>query len=158
MDLHWLLIPAMFACGCNSEKIARLEQENKRLAERLDAVASGPNLDLQEKCAQRAAQYYSDAGYGKEPMAGYRNHYNNKLRKCFISIAKTLVEEKGAHTKLVSVRLLTDVFEERRYGRLVSTVGDAGASICEVTTSDGRERECKTPDEYEELIKPFMNQ
>ncbi len=78
MDLRWLLITATFPCGCNSEKIARLEQENKRLAERLDAVTNGASLDLQEKCAKRAAHYYSDAGYGKERMAGYTNHYNNK--------------------------------------------------------------------------------
>lgn len=58
----------------------------------------------------------------------------------------------------MSVQLLFDVFEERRYGKLASTLGDAGAHICEVTTADGREMECKTREEYEELIKPFMNQ
>src|ERR1700722_6529149 len=51
-------------------------------------VAAVP-LEYQEKCAEQARRAFHDLGYKSQGPAGYENHYNAKLNKCFVLVENT---------------------------------------------------------------------
>ena len=77
----------LFGTGCNQDKIARLDKENKELAVKLESVAKAASLDMQAKCAQQARVEFKV--WEKDPMADFTNHYNTKVTKCFVEITNS---------------------------------------------------------------------
>ena len=84
-----MLLTAVGLCGCNDTKIFQLEKQNKELTAKLDAVTKQSSLDLQEKCAKQARAEYNAQGMEKEQIAGFANHYNSTVDKCFMEITVT---------------------------------------------------------------------
>lgn len=133
--------------GCNADKIARLEKENRELSEKLEAVAKAANLVLQEKCANQASTDFRDWGWNKQPLAAYANHYHQKLNKCFIEIYNT-----NAPSVSMSV---SDAFEGKVYAEYfwINTQGkkywEVRPQTCKVTLLSGTEKTCESQEEFE---------
>ena len=64
--MRWLLLCSLLLLsGCNTEKIAQLEKENKELQARLAAQEGRNLLDLQEKCSKQARSEFNAEGWNR---------------------------------------------------------------------------------------------
>jgi hypothetical protein len=117
-------------------------------------------LALQEKCAERAKKFFFEhinlyggkwGGFKDEKGSGYNefiSHYNKKLDRCFIRIEYRYYP-KDKNEKVVNSIEIGDAFGGKSYGSFVT----AGSLICEVGN-----KKCNSLDEFEALIKPFMEE
>ena len=144
--------------GCSADQVARLERENKMLAEKLEASTKAVKLDGQDRCAQQALRYYQASEIGRRNAGGYTNHYSVELSKCFIEMGET-----SAKQGVISVsRTLVDAFEGKSYGEYYWTnpekkkYWEVKPYVCMVTDLDGKEVDCVTDQEYGTLIKRYM--
>lgn len=100
----------------------------------------------QLQCSQQAS---ADFESGKNNLGGitsnYISHYNAKLKKCFSVITTTY--GTGPY------KVLYDVNENKDYGRfgIYQPIHGFAPSTCEVL-----EKTCKSEDEWDALVKPFM--
>lgn len=79
----------LVSTGCDSDRIANLEKQNKELQTELsksrNAVAE---YDLQSKCSKDARGWFSE-NWNRDKdsiLLDYTNHYNKGLNKCFIVV------------------------------------------------------------------------
>ncbi len=139
------------------------EQENlvKRLQTEITAresVMAAP-LEYQQKCAEQAEKAFKELGYKPKDMAGYENHYNAKLNKCFIMTQSTSTNFKPT---IWTYKSLFDAFEGKSYGEYSwHTVKDkkfweVPPFQCKVLLASGEEHICKSDDEFQELSKFYM--
>lgn len=155
------MILVLTSVGCNSGKIEQLEKENQDLrAELRKQQEIMSNFNYQERCAEQARKTFNELGYAKKPFASYENHYNGKLNKCFMEISNT---ESVAGGNVVTSRNISDALEGKTYGEYVwqtekgKKFWEIPPLMCTVTSASGEERQCKTDDEFKELIKPYMD-
>ena len=92
------------------------------------------DYQLQEQCGKRSDDYCKNCNSDSE---SYKNHYNKKLNKCFILVMKG---ENG--------KLLMDVNERKQYGFFFSNKDDF---FCDVL-----DKSCKSIEEWDKLVKPYM--
>jgi hypothetical protein len=124
-----------------------------------EANAKSNLLDYQEKCAEQAKKAFTDLGYKPNEMAGYENHYNKELNKCFIVVENT--DAKYAPT-IWTNKSLFDAYEGKSYGEYSwHTVKDkkyweVAPFTCKVVMPSGDDKYCASNDEFEELIKGYM--
>src|ERR1019366_5279313 len=60
-------------------------QRVKALTAEVRELTTGrATFDLQQRCAAQAEKQFKTTGDGKEPLAGFENHYNLALGKCFM--------------------------------------------------------------------------
>jgi hypothetical protein len=123
-------------------------------------VNAQSTLALQEKCAEGTKKFIADP----ENMAvyngysGYISHYSKKFDKCFIRIGYYYgVEEEKVRNGTIPLRLpdweikLYDVFGLSLVGNYHRAKG--ATVVCWVG-----DRECKSVDEFEALVKPYMEE
>lgn len=124
-----------------------------------NAVPKAASLEYQEKCAEQAKKSFSEMGYKPKDLAGYENHYNAKLNKCFIMIQNT--DAKYSPT-IWNYKNLLDAYEGKAYGEYSwHTVKDkkyweVPPFTCKVVLLTGEERFCKSDEEFDELTKIYM--
>ena len=83
----------------------------------------------------------------------YDNHYNEKFDKCFMLMADT----KDVAGKLHHFRQLLDAFEGRDLGYFFRQIPDPDTVIeCRVTLPSGEDKHCHTVEEFEELVKVYI--
>ncbi len=90
------------------------------------SIKTADNLTLQTKCADRAAAFYKQGGYGDDSQVwtdSYINHWNNKLSKCFIQITGISLKDSG-----FSFIDIFDAFEGKHYATYM------GHNICDPVT------------------------
>ena len=105
-------------------------------------------------CAQRFKEKFGKEGVysdkGKTGTRSYSSHYNAKLKKCFILTTDSSVGPTG----LVVVGSLWDINENKEYGKRVESHLDKDASFkCDVL-----ETPCKSKQEWDALVKPYMEE
>jgi hypothetical protein len=108
-------------------------------------------------CSQRAAEVAKerDGLFGTHMNFTYESHYNSRLKKCFVLEITTIIEREG-ETKLM---LLRDLFEKEDHGPYAGLVQKAGSdpSQCLVVLVEPvQQRQCRSEQEWRELIKPYM--
>jgi hypothetical protein len=147
------------ASGCNTERLARLEKENRDISVRLEAVTKAANLDLQEKCAKQASSVFRPMGL-KSASADYTNHYNPKLNRCFITVSIT-----ATVGSMPTVNMwVQDAYEGKGYAEYVwinrhgQQYWEVKPDTCKVTLLSGEEKTCESQEEFEQLIKVYMDQ
>ncbi len=112
------------------------------------------SLDLQEKCARQSQAAFRRDGFEKEQLASFSNHYSEKLNRCFVQYDST----KG---NLVS-KVVSDAFEGKVYGSYmwradkVKKYWEVPPIQCTVTLPSGEEKTCHSSDEFDSLVKEYM--
>ncbi len=112
----------------------------------------------QQNCANKAHQQFGVTGWDGDPHARYIDHYNKRMKICFVEIDKSGVTSQGW---LYVYKTVGDA-EGREYAdymwgeHITRASADVPPSICQVILSSGEEMECHSPDEFDELIKYFM--
>lgn len=126
----------------------------------VSSVNAQSTLALQEKCAEGAKKIENEKlnqpyPYGfSNPCVSFQNHYNKKLDKCFIRIGYYFGQEKGEDgLKHPSYGVgLYNVFESS------NPVGELQALGFTVPKCYIGNKQCKSPDEFEILIKAYMEE
>jgi hypothetical protein len=123
-------------------------------------VNAQSTLALQEKCAEGAKKYFFEhinlyggkwGNFKDEKGNGYNeftSHYNKKLDRCFIRIEYRYFP-KDKNEKVVNSIEIGDGFGGKCYGSFVM----AGSLLCEVGN-----KKCNSLEEFEALIKPYMEE
>jgi hypothetical protein len=130
----------------------------ENLTARLETKAR--DFSFQEKCAKQARELFARWGYDKEAAADFTNHYNERLNKCFIAL-----ENRSASTLGSAVnKVLADAYEGKEYAEY-SWYNHSGSSkkywevepdSCKITLPSGQEKTCNSSEEYDDLIKAYM--
>jgi len=160
--MRWLpLCSIVLLFGCDADKIARLEKENKELKAKLDEKSKLVDLDTQSKCSTAAKAFFRQNWQRDKDtiLLDYTNHYNQSLGKCFILVEwhSNTVTDRGEWFNTIE---LYDVFENNKY-----------ASVTDLTTIDQKTFEsskktinceadgekCKTLPEFYEKTRGYMS-
>jgi hypothetical protein len=122
-------------------------------------------LALQEKCAEGAKKFYTESG----GTSFNGHHYNKKLDKCFVEIGYYYGKEEVKEWKEVfpeSRPLMFPSWEVRLY----DVFGDSTLTVFpspfaryyraqgKVIECHAGNKKCKSIEEYDALIKPYMGE
>jgi len=143
-----------------SQTIALREQ--RRQVQELNAT----KLDLQEKCAKQAHEAFKLRGFERKttvwPAASvqggdFSNHYNQRLNKCFVLIRDSYMDADAR----LNISTLYDAFEGKRYAHFSSVKetqkGKKDPEVtCTVTLLSGEKKPCHSHDEFEAVVKQYM--
>jgi len=86
-----LLTLCVFLCGCDADRIAKLEKENadlKAKVEKVEKQQAASDYDLQAKCARDARTWFNQSwSHDKTTLLlDFSNHYSAAHNKCFIVV------------------------------------------------------------------------
>lgn len=118
------------------------------------------DYELQEKCGQRCDEYFrKDYGNGiindnnGQTMTNYTNHYNKKQNKCFFLVTSTHIPKEKKKDVTIN-RVLFDINENKEYGLFVtSSKKNVKPTVCFVS-----DKSCNSKDEWDLLVKPYMEE
>ncbi|MEK7810248.1 MAG: hypothetical protein AAB278_00330 [Pseudomonadota bacterium] len=125
------------------------------------AATTKARYDLQEKCKKTADEYYH-ATWSDDPINSeeattrhyYRNHYNHKLNKCILLVTSFSQPKVKADDRELTMRLI-DIQENDEFGSYSKVGFTMGGTLflCNV-----KHKSCKSQEEWEMLIKPYMEE
>ena len=126
--------------------------------QRLDAQVKATKWEQERQCAKSSADFFNGSNWTQSNVsAGYDNHFNHKLNKCFILVNTTTSQGSS----LSFYRVLMDVNGGTQsalatYGKQVpSGVADymVKALICDML-----DKYCNSEEEFNAFVKPYMEQ
>jgi hypothetical protein len=151
----------LLGTGCNQDKIARLEKENKAMRAELEQQKQLVDLDTQAKCANAAKQFQRDEfpADATTILLDQHNHFNKMMGKCFVLIEwHYSIGRSGSWQNVIK---LFDVFQRDEYGDLSEITS---VSFAPNYTTDKRlyscvvyGSKCKSIEEFNQLTARFMN-
>ena len=136
------------------------------------SIARAQSLDQQEQCAQQAKRLYTEINVETRAemqkmatkttivSAGYQSHYNVKSGKCLMLIERN--DMLGS--QFTTTVHLMDANERRHYGIYVwmsreeKKYWDVPPMSCQLTPSLREKRFCKTREEFDEFVTPYMEE
>jgi hypothetical protein len=92
-------------------------QQIQQLDSKLVAASTTTTIDLQEKCARQSREEYRSDGWEKRSMAGFTNHFNTRMNKCFMEIQDT--DTTSSPGTVITSKTLSDAFEGKVYGTYI---------------------------------------
>ena len=136
------------------------------------SIARAQSLDQQERCAQQAKRAYAETeaefeAYNRAQTqktvrfsGDYQSHYNVKLGKCLMLVETyDMIDSQSITTAYVR-----DANEHRQYANYlwISKEGKKYWEVqpmgCELTPSLREKRFCKTREEFDEFVAPYMEE
>jgi hypothetical protein len=153
--MRYCFLPfVVLVAGCYTDRLAKLEKDNQELQAQLkQQQQKATTLDLQEKCSKQAAAAFTTFGYKEADHASYTNHYNVRVNKCFIETYN--MGPRGVEERVY------DAFELQNYG-VIAWLSNGKASDdpwpCQVTIPSGEMKMCHSFAEFDDLVKPYMEQ
>jgi hypothetical protein len=160
-----LLTCCILLAGCDADRIAKLEKENAELKAKIEKQSLVADYDHQAKCAKDARSWFNENwSRGKNTIIlDFTNHYNVKLNKCFILVEhhyNSHLASSGGDSWTNDMSI-TDVYENSTYAQFTENhyiywkpKYSEGEEV--ITCSVGGAT-CKTGEEFNDLIRPHMN-
>jgi hypothetical protein len=124
------------------------------------SVSAIEEYELQEHCGKRAAEIYNkqfgsrgviNTEHG-QALVEYTNHYNKKLRKCFVLQTYRNIPYKDKVHQSFIMQKLYDINENKIYGDYFKSDGMNMPTSCTV----GNQVICHSEQEWSALVKPYM--
>jgi hypothetical protein len=134
------------------------------------SVNAQSTLALQEKCAEGAKKFYTESGrneIGQQSFNGH--HYNKKLDRCFVEIGYYYGKEEFKEWREALPKSKPLMFPSWEV-RLYDVFGDSTLTVfpspfARYYRAKGKviecyvgNKKCKSIDEYDALIKPYMEE
>ncbi len=154
----------LMVMGCGSrddEKIANLEKQNQDLKAEVEKNHATADYDFQAKCSKDAKTWFNE-NWSRDKdteLLDFTNHYNKSLNKCFI-----LVEyhhSLGLGDSWVNDITLWDVYENAKYASFAEDhiiyIKPTASTQDRVVTCELADKKCKTAGEFNDLVRPYMN-
>jgi hypothetical protein len=163
-QFRFALALLVLAVGCDSRS-AQLEKENQELKTRLDKQTAAQDYELQGKCSKDARVWFNE-NYSRDKdtlLLDFSNHYNAKLNKCFILVEYHYTSNFAnvGGSSWTNIMTLYDVYENAKYARFienhVTNYNPEIKTTDEVITCEVYGNDCKTGDEFNGLIRPYVN-
>ena len=151
----------LLALGCDTQgRLSRLDKQNQELQEKIKNDRTTADYDLGAKCSRDARAWFKE-NWSQDKgtiVLDYRNHYSNALNKCFILVEYHF--RSGQGSSWANVMTLWDVYENFKYGNFSEnhmllkpdSKPEERIASCEVL-----DKQCKTQEEFNELIRPYLN-
>ena len=164
----WLAIGVLASCaflaGCDADRITKLEKENADLKAQVEKQNAALDYSLQEKCSKDARTWFNENWSGDKDtiLLNFTNHFNAKENRCFILVEyhyKSNFAGPGGNswTNLMS---LTDVNQNAKLAYFaenhVTNWKPEYSLRNEVISCNVLDKECKTGDEFNNLISHYM--
>jgi hypothetical protein len=138
------------------------------------AIASAQSLDVQEQCASQArkafqelenenrAEYKQSASM-QRGASDYQNHYNAKLDRCLMLIhRRSFIPLSANLSDQQRQSVLVDANERRQYAIYIETQLAAEPKprldVCELIPGMRLKTVCKSRDEFDAFVAPYMEQ
>jgi hypothetical protein len=160
--LALLLVAVVVLSFVTFSERSALRQQQDRVrqlnAELKESTSKSMTFERQGKCAQQAREEFRSEGWEKRETAGFTNHFNSKLNKCFMEIEDTDVKQGT----LITSKTLSDAFEGKVYANYICSSDkkkkywEVPPLECDVTLPTGEKKICHSSDEFDELIKVYM--
>jgi hypothetical protein len=153
IGLSVLLFRQNVTIASQGARLAAVDAELSALKQQSKSVS----LDLQVKCSEQAKKAFVQGGF-KANTAGYENHYNAKLNKCFIDMQNTTSLGK----EFLTNRYVFDAVEGKQYGtygwRSVhgKKYWEVPPISCEVELPQGEKQHCNSEEEFSKLVQIYM--
>jgi hypothetical protein len=143
---------------------ATIHDQQNRLLDLQKQVAANSTpktapLEYQEKCSEQARKSFNEMGYKTKDLAGYENHYNAKLNKCFIMVQNT---DATYSPTIWTHKSVLDAYEGKAYGEYSwhtvknKKYWEVPPFMCKVVLLTGEDHFCKSDEEFDELTKVYM--
>lgn len=119
------------------------------------------DYQLQEKCGKKCEKFFNKK-YNLELLndqrnTTYQNHYNNKLNKCFMVVKEHFIDrDLDNKPERTIVEDLYDVNENKLIGSFTmkwSNLTKSNGILCKFLN-----KECKSQEEWDILVKPYMEE
>ena len=132
-----------------------------RTADHEGADRGGQDWERIKDCASQAGREFTSLGYShsvdSKTIASYTNHYNQARSTCFILINSITPSPES----ILTSKSLSDAFEGKEYASYISNLSTARGTNarlidCYALSSSGVKQSCNSDDQFEELIKPYM--
>jgi hypothetical protein len=159
----------LIATGCDvPERVSRLEKQTKELRAdvdknraELDRSRAAADLDSQAKCSKDARAWFNESWFRDKDtlLLTYTNHYNKSSNKCFILVEFHYSLNVGS--SWANSMALWDVYENSKYAtfgenHMVTWKPKYEATndviLCELVNE-----KCKTLQEFNKLVSPYLN-
>lgn len=144
----------MSLLGCNNQNPTKEQKPKQSLVPEKNIKEDN---ELQEQCLRRSKEYFNKE-YGNEIVItkdgmiirNYTNRYNRKQNKCFLLLTSTYTFNNKKEDNLLLEDLLdiNENNENKEYGYYVGKGKKIGCFVLD--------KECKTEEEWNSLVKPFM--
>jgi hypothetical protein len=145
----------------NGQRISRLEMQTQELTAEVKKFTAAGDYDFQAKCSRDAKGWFNEKWPRDKAtiLLDYTNHYQKASNKCFI-----LVEyhySMGPNGSWVNDMMLYDVYENAKYGNFgqhnfvylkPEYHSESLLLTCELLGT-----KCKTIDQFNDLVRPYMN-
>jgi hypothetical protein len=154
----------LLTISCESNRIARLENENKKFKKELDRQKNIVSLDTQGKCSDASKQFFKEnwSPSKNDIILDYSNHFNGALGKCFILIEWHYNDTNaGPHaSRWFNDIWLYDVYEHNKYAEFAEGHTATAPEFKEVPTLlrcsvDGAK--CSSLDDFYSKSKHWMS-
>lgn len=160
------LVPLI--AGCDTDRMNDLEKQNKDLKAQLDKQHTTENYELQSRCSNDARAWFNgnwaQTSRDKDTMLlDHQNHYDAKQNKCFIFVEYHFKTQSAGpkEDSWINDMTLYDVLENSKYGEFSEshlTYFDSQLSSRDILIScEVYGEKCKTVDEFNNLMRPYMN-
>ena len=125
------------------QTLTRIVQNQVRTADKTD-------LELQEKCAKLAKEYFNNQHF-TEGLPTYTCHYNKKYNKFFVHIKLMIVStnNNGKESVIIS-EWITDLLSNKEFTGYIKTSNGKG-----MITNDGETVEAKVG-QWDDIVKQYM--
>jgi hypothetical protein len=162
LALLFVVVAALTVFTSSQKSALRQEQERVRQlnAKLEEATSKSALFDREEKCAKQARDNFRSDGWEKHAMAVFTNHFNSKFNKCYMEIQDT--DSKSTPGTIITSTTLSDAFEGKVYGTYIwasdktKKYWQVPPLECDVTLPNGEKKVCHSSDEFDNLIKVYM--
>lgn len=160
------ILATLLITGCDiPDRMTRLEKENAELKSQIEKDHAVRDFDLTAKCSKDARAWFNE-NWSRDKntiLLDFTNHYNVKLNKCFILVEFHYTSTNAGQNgdSWTNDMALTDVYENWKYADFtenhITTWKPKYNFNKEVITCDVQGQKCKTGDEFNNLVRPYMN-
>jgi hypothetical protein len=152
--------------GCDvPDRVSRLEKENQETKAEIEKIRTArsatADYDLQAKCSKDAKTFFTE-GWTRDKdtvLLDYSNHYNKAQNKCFIYVEYHF--HTGTDASWINDISLWDVYENVKYGFFFEThtvfLKPEYHVENEVGTCEFLDKKCKTINEFNGFMQPYLN-
>jgi hypothetical protein len=126
------------------------------------ATAQQANLDLQGKCWKQAKLAFDEMSFQYRDRASFTNHYNVKLNRCLIETEQDAVPSSISPDIFWTYKVVSDAYEGTVFASYawhsdkVKKYWEMPPVECKVALPSGDEEFCTSSDEFDKMVKIYM--
>lgn len=151
----FVLGAALFATGCDNDRISRLEKENQELKAKLEKNNVAQEYELQARCSKDAERWFTQhfPPQRETTSVTFTNHYAKSINTCFVQVDNNFYTKSRLVT-YYTVGSLWNIYENTPLAEYqLDHMNDLSDKLVKCTTMD---KKCSTIDEFDAFVGRYM--